>query len=70
MRNKLPALGPNKNESAIINLDDKNGPGTHWCAYKKNKNKIIYLDSFGNLRPPLDLIEYFGVGSIIMYNYE
>ncbi|XP_034944924.1 uncharacterized protein [Chelonus insularis] len=31
----LPKSSPWKNESAIINLDDKTGPGTHWVAYKK-----------------------------------
>lgn len=65
----MPKNGPRKNESAIINLDDKDGPGTHWVAYKKRGNKIDYFDSFGNLQPPSDLIKYLGVGSV-EYNHE
>lgn len=69
MRNEMPENGPRKNESAIINLDDKDGPGTHWVAYKKRDNNIDYFDSFGNLQPPSDLIKYLGVGSV-KYNHE
>ena len=69
MRNALPKNGPRKNESAIVNLDDKDGPGTHWVAYKKNGNSAIYFDSFGNLRPPEDLVKYLGIEKI-RYNHE
>lgn len=68
MRNDLPKKGPWKNESAIINLDDKQGPGTHWVAYKKLGNDVTYFDSFGNLQPPTDLFNYLRVGSI-KHNY-
>lgn len=70
MRNAMPKKGPRKNESAIVNLDDKEGPGTHWVAYEKKNREIIYFDSFGNLYPPQDLIQYFGDGSIIKYNHQ
>ena len=70
MRNQLPVKGPHKNESAIVNLDDSDGPGTHWVAYKKIGNNVLYFDSFGNLCPPLDLIDYLGVGSFIKYNHD
>lgn len=69
MRNDLPSGGPRKRESAIINLDDKNGPGTHWVAYKKNGDEVIYFDSFGDLQPPRDLMKYLGVDSV-KYNHE
>lgn len=69
MRNDLPESGPRKYESAIVNLDDKDGPGTHWVAYKKSGNDVVYFDSFGNLRPPKNLMEYLGVGSV-KYNHE
>lgn len=69
MRNELPKDGPFKIECAIINLDDSHGPGTHWVAYKKSGNSVIYFDSFGNLPPPKELIAYLGVGSI-KYNYD
>lgn len=69
MRNDLPKSGPKKYESSIINLDDKDGPGTHWVAYKKKNNEVIYFDSFGDLGPPEELKKYLGVGSI-KYNYK
>ena len=70
MRNDLPKSGPLKYESAILNLDDKDGPAAHWVAYKKRNNQVIYFDSFGNLQPPRDLIKYLGVCSTVKYNYE
>lgn len=72
MRNKLPKK-INKTESGIVNLDSTNGAGTHWTAYIKNKNKVMYFDSYGNLRPPLELISYFksdGGKINIAYNYN
>ena len=69
MRDKLPK-SPKKNETAIVNLDTSYGPGTHWTAYKKIGNRIWYFDSFGNLRPPPELVKYFGPRADIKYNYE
>lgn len=42
MRNRL-SQHPQKNECAILNLDDWDGAGTHWVAYKKYGNNIIFL---------------------------
>lgn len=69
MRNEMPKTGPRKNETAVVNLDDKDGPGTHWVAYKKRGSDVVYFDSFGHLQPPLDLVKYLGVGSV-KYNDE
>nr|DAC81338.1 TPA_asm: adenain [Megastigmus wasp adintovirus] len=69
MRNALPIGGPLHNECAIINLDDNTGPGTHWVAYRKNGKNVLYFDSFGDLRPPIDLINYFNINQI-KYNYK
>lgn len=69
MRDKLPKDGPWRCESAIVNLDDNTGPGTHWVAYKKSGKRVNYFDSFGNLQPPSELLTYFGVGSV-NYNYK
>jgi len=60
MRDALPISGAHRNESGIVNLDDAVGPGTHWVAYAKRNNRVIYFDSFGNLRPPKELVRYFG----------
>lgn len=58
MRNQLPEC-INTIETGILNLDHASGPGTHWVAYKKYKDKILYFDSFGNLKPPIEVIKYF-----------
>lgn len=72
MKDNLPKK-IRKNECGIVNLDISSGPGTHWTAYRKKNNSIIYFDSYGNLRPPKNLIKYFhSDGSInrISYNYD
>lgn len=72
MRNNLPKH-INVNETGIINLDDKNGPGTHWTAYLKRGPKIIYFDSMGKLKPPIEAIRYFksdGKGNCVKYNHD
>lgn len=72
MRNALP-LKIHKNECSIVNLDDDVGEGTHWIAYVKHGKNIIYFDSIGHLRPPLELIKYFqsdGGKNKIKYNFE
>jgi len=64
----LPTSGAHRNESGIVNLDDAMGSGTHWVAYAK-RNRVVYFDSFGNLRPPKELMRYFGNGAMtIEYN--
>jgi len=68
MRNTLPS-NPHYRESAIINLDDDAGPGTHWVAYKKHGKDVLYFDSFGDLQPPYELISYLDVDRI-KYNPE
>jgi len=60
MRNALVISGACRNESGIVNLDDARGSGTHWIAYAKRDNHVIYFDSFGNLRLPKELMRYFG----------
>lgn len=69
MRNALPNKA-HKYESAIVNLDDENGSGTHWVAYRKQNNVINYYDSFGNLNPTKELLKYFGNKAKIIYNYN
>jgi hypothetical protein len=72
MRNDLPSK-IYKNESGILNLDDKIGKGTHWTSYVKRGNNIIYFDSIGQLKPPLELLTYFrsdGSTKNIHYNFN
>jgi len=69
MRNMLPMSGAHRNESGIVNLDDAMEPGTHWVAYAKKNNRVVYFNNFDNLRSPKKLMRYFGNGAItIEYN--
>jgi len=68
MKDGLPKK-PRVNEAAIVNLDNTFGKGTHWVCYTKRGSKVYYYDSFGNLRPPKKISNYFE-GCEVMYNYE
>ena len=50
-----------------MNKDDDTGSGTHRVSYRKRGKKVIYFDSFGNLQPPLELMNYLNV-DCIKYN--
>lgn len=69
MRDALPKI-KNKNESAILNLDISKNLGTHWVAYTKRNNSVIYFDSFGGLKPPKELVNYLGKNVKINYNND
>ena len=69
MRDTLPNR-PFVNESAIVNLDSVENEGSHWVCYKKRGKNIKYFDSFGNLKPLRELIDYFGEGVNITYNRQ
>lgn len=67
MRDTLPKR-PRKKECGVINLDSSQNSGTHWVAYAKFNDYIEYFDSYGNLKPPLELIRY--ASDNVNYNYE
>lgn len=69
MRDSLPSH-PRTNECAVVNLDSHLNRGTHWVAYRKHGNDVDYFDSFGNLKPPRELVLYFGRGVKISYNND
>lgn len=73
MRNSLPKM-PRRIECAVVNLDSEKGLGTHWVAYFKNDRIIKYFDSFGNLKPPIELMKYFkhkpSGNTKFIYNYD
>jgi hypothetical protein len=50
---------PNDTECAIINLDDSDGTGTHWCAYYRKSKSNFYFSSFGD-DPPNEIVSYLG----------
>lgn len=54
--------------SYIVNLDSKDGSGTHWVACHVNRNEKYYFDSFG-LPPPKEIISFLGQHeNSIIYN--
>ena len=60
-RDALPKKN-HKVECGIVNLDDIQGPGTHWVAYRIQK-KPEYFDSFG-LPMPEEVRHYLGPDAI------
>lgn len=67
MKDRLP-IKPKRIECGIVNLDNSDGIGTHWVAYIKVYNYCEYYDSYGDLRPPLELVRYFN-NCNVYYNY-
>lgn len=51
----------------IVNLDIWRESSTYWVGYRKSDNCVWYFDSFGDLRPPVELLKYFR-GCDIFYN--
>lgn len=74
MRDTLCNFKPYYYECGVINLDCQEGEGTHWVAYVKKGNLCMYFDSFGDLRPPREFIQYIqsdGRDNVnIEYNYN
>ena len=50
MRDTLPKR-THKRECGIVNLNTSKESGSHWVAFKKDGNKRIYFDSFGQITP-------------------
>lgn len=67
MKDRLPRK-PKRIECGIVNLDDSKNEGTHWVAYAKIHNHCEYFDSYGNLKPPVELMQYFKYLNVF-YNY-
>ena len=61
-----------KKECGIINLDDIQGPGTHWVCYRNGESGFYeYFDPFGLIMPN-EVLEYFrtGFGKRIVYSID
>ena len=58
----------NKRGFYIVNLDNKQGPGTHWVAMKIGQHLIEYFDSFG-LNCPMEVVSLSNkIGINYVYN--
>jgi hypothetical protein len=66
MRDELP-LKIWKNESGIINLDNSNGPGTHWVCYQ---NSRLYLQIFYNIGYVIKNLEIQSTILIVLVIYH
>lgn len=68
VRQLLPNT-PYHTECGIVNLGDADSDGTHWTCYIKigDRNKF-YFDSYGDARPPAELVRYLGGGDGLVYN--
>lgn len=63
MRDMLPDK-INKTECGIINLDSILSSGTHWTCYFKRGNHVVYFDSYGDARPPKELVKYLNATNL------
>ena len=67
-RDRLPSKI--KKECGIINLDDIQGPGTHWVCYRNIDKVIEYFDPFGLIMPS-EALKYFNTsGKHIVYSID
>lgn len=67
MKDALPSK-PWSKECGIVNLDNSSNEGTHWVAYTKVHNYCEYFDSFGDLKPPVEVLNYLNSPDLY-YNY-
>jgi hypothetical protein len=69
LRNKMPGE-PLPRECGVMNLDNKNG--THWTLFLCNKahDIAVYIDPYGNLPPPPEILKYFKQYSLVYYNFD
>ena len=67
-RDRLP--NKIKKECGIINLDDMQGPGTHWVCYRNLDSVIEYFDPFGLIMSS-EALKYFNTsGKHIVYSID
>ena len=67
-RDRLP--NKIKKECEIINLDDIQGPGTHWVCYRNLDSVVEYFDPFGLIMPSLALVYFRSSGKQIVYSID
>ena len=59
-----------RKECGIIDLDDIQGPGTHWVCYRNIDSVVEYFDPFGLIMPN-EALEYFRTsGKRIVYSMD
>ena len=59
-----------KKECEIFNLDDIQGPGTHWVCYRNIDSVVEYFDPFGLIMPN-EALKYFNTsGKRVVYSID
>lgn len=69
-RDQFKNLKKRRIEAVVGNLNLLSEIGSHWVAYYKINNIVLYFDSYGDLMPPIELIKYFGKKCQIYYYYK
>jgi hypothetical protein len=69
MQDQFTSRKPKTKEMAIVNLQNSNQSGSHWCCYYRNGNDKYYFDSYG-LDPPLALQKYLGKNIQVFCTYD
>lgn len=69
MRDELIYLTPKTIECGILNLNTSQEIGSHWVSWFLLGAKAYYYDSFGDLRPCKELVDYLR-GKDIFYNCQ
>ena len=59
-----------KKEIGIINLDDMQGPDTHWVCYRNLDLVVEYFDPFGLIMPNEALKYFRSSGKHIVYSID
>ena len=59
-----------RKEFGIINLDDIQGPGTHWVCYRNIDSVVDYFDPFGLIMPNEALVYFHTSGKRIVYSMK
>lgn len=68
MRDLLPDQ-PQPVECGIINLGGSESLGTHWTCYFRNGAEKLYFDSYGDSKPPRELVCYIGANNLKYNSY-
>lgn len=67
-RDNLPKK-THKIECWILNLDISSGDGSHWVAFHRNKDKLVYFNGLADLLTPIELQNSSNQFKIV-YNYS
>jgi len=57
-----------KNGNYIINLQNSNQDGSHWCAFRKENKTVLYMDPFGIIMPNNDMLLFHKQFDSVFYS--